>query len=189
MAVNDEGARPSIRAVFANIYMRNSLFDIGVWSVLFAPGGEGYLHGMWQRCAEGFPETERIPADGLTLRPARRWSDWFILPVTFPLPLKITEPYFGAIAVRRKSRRWFIKRQEPLVRYLLLERGEVWRDPSSTRTVLGEWTTLAHLNYGDGPDPFLPAFLDGVTRVLGGDLEPVAMYVRPAPPEGHGRKG
>jgi hypothetical protein len=177
---DDRELMPPLRAVFANFYMRRSIFEIGVWDILFAPQGGQHLQGMWQRCAQAFAEDERLPPEGLALRPPLELANWLVLPILFPPPLEIAEAYFGAIAVRPGRRKWFFRRQAPLVRYLLLERGATGPGLGSMRTVLGEWTALTHMNHGDGPEPHLPSFLDGVARILKGEVKLEAVTVVPA---------
>lgn len=172
---DDRESDPSPRYVFAHWYMRDAVFKIGVWSVLFAPGGAEYLRGMWDRCAQNLAENERVSPEGLDLCPVRHRAEWLILPIVFPPPVELTEAYFGAIAVRPGRRKWFFKKENPVVRYLLLERGVTGPDLRTLRTVVGEWTLTAHLNYGDGPRPLLPDFMDRVAGLLAGKGFPDAV--------------
>jgi len=72
--------------------------------------------------------------------------------VTMPSARSMTEAYFAAVVVNG----------DELEHYIVLEYS---RDiDGAPYTVLGEWTTDAHLNLGPGPDEF--AFLIAVEARL-----------------------
>lgn len=167
---------PSLRYVFANLYLRGALFEIGVGDVLFTNRGTEYLRGMWERCSRDYPQGNRLGPSELRLLEVVRYQDWVILPVVFPEPDQATEPFFGAIALRQGQKRWGLWRAKPQLRYFLLE----LKEPASAHgTTLGEWTMEQHLNYGNGPPPEVEPFIERVADVLDGRVNVVARYVRP----------
>jgi hypothetical protein len=156
--------------------MRDAVLQFGVWPALFADSGPEYLRGMWARCSQNIPECDRVPPIVLERFTPVRHGDWLLVPLGFPPPSEITEAYFGAVAVRPGKRRWIVKREAPRVRYILLELG--LREDGSSSTVLGEWSLVAHMNYGDGPSPNLPDFLKSVAAVLDARVSSAAVFVR-----------
>lgn len=79
-----------------------------------------------------------------------------------PSPVALAEAYYVAIV----SLKGLPSRDAPEdanLRYITLELGR--NLDGSPRTVLCEWRHGIHFNYGDGPEPTLPAFY-GVVREL-----------------------
>lgn len=111
------------------------------------------LTRVWTTLGEKLPVDDRISPAGLATRSCECRGRTIVL-VTMPSARYKTEAYFAALVVRG----------DELEHYIVLEFS---RDlDGAPYTVLGEWTTDAHLNLGPGPDPDEFAFLVAVEARL-----------------------
>ena len=78
--------------------------------------------------------------------------------VEMPEPQEAVHAHFVAILLGEAD-------DDP-ARYITLERS-VSLDAGAQRTVLAEWSTEGHVNYGDGPEPTIDAFVDQLSAMIG----------------------
>ncbi|TMC11219.1 MAG: hypothetical protein E6J41_06800 [Chloroflexi bacterium] len=115
------------------------------------------LARLWDDAGSRLPEGERLASAGIAGE-AHGLDGWDVAVVRFPPAERLTEAHLAAIAVPAGG-----APGDP--RYLVLERSVPALRPSGT--VLAEWTSREHVNYGDGPPAETPAFLAAVAGVLG----------------------
>ena len=122
------------------------------------------LRFLWRRLGELEIEAEsdRISTDALGCRINEFEKNTTVVLIILPRPEGITEAHFVAMVYRPPA--WkLLKKQKEIARYITLEFNRYQDD--TPKTVLGEWTDSGmHLNFGDGPEPTLIAFLE-VVRV------------------------
>jgi hypothetical protein len=121
-----------------------------------------WLHGAVCRSLDDAGEPDFGPGDVRveTVRVGGHPTAIFVMPP----PRAIAEAFFVAMVLTDRG----TDVAPPSFRCFTLELGEGM--DGTLRTVLGEWTDDAHHNYGDGPDPRLPAFGEAIEA----QLEPVA---------------
>ncbi len=107
----------------------------------------------WAHVAEQLPESEQLPATGLTASLHQEEFGEIVL-VTMPPAEHVTEAHFAAVVLPKKSKG---------TRYIVLEHS--WSLSDEPATVLGEWTQEGHLNLGAGPSPSVSGFLSAVRRL------------------------
>lgn len=85
--------------------------------------------------------------------------------VEMPTPRTTTEAFFTALVMLIDPATSSLpeERKNVPARYFTLEKG--FSLDGTPRTVLGEWTTESHLNYGDGPEPTLESFVERIAAM------------------------
>jgi hypothetical protein len=78
--------------------------------------------------------------------------------VEFPTPVAITEAFMTGVVLLAKPADGEERARTTPGRYFTLEKGFSF-ESQEDRTVLGEWTTNAHSNYGTDPAATVEAFL------------------------------
>ena len=117
---------------------------------LASENGEEFLRYLWRVTEERLQPADRLPF-GLTRTIARLPSGQIAVVLGMPAPEAVTEAHLVAV----------VSGPERIVRYFTLEHGITFPE-EHPRTVFCEWTDTSHLNYGDGPAPEIPAFLDHI---------------------------
>ena len=137
----------------------------------------GVLQLLWQDACEWADDTEPLPEEPKLLE-VYEMENYFVRLLQFPAPTTMPETYFAAIAFDPGKRSLFPwRRRRPDLRYLALELGFTLE--GTRGTVLGEWTAEGHLNYGNGPDPSVEAFLKSVGELLTDKRELAGAMVPP----------
>lgn len=146
---------------------------------VFSSEATEVLRDLWQDVAQAVDDPQRRPADGLEASVIREVEGYLVRVIGFPHPAEIAENHFAAVAYRPARRGLlFWKREPACLRYLALEFGRTFPQ-GAEKTVLGEWTADAHVNYGDGPDPTVDDFIEAIRPILANRVTPVARSVMP----------
>jgi hypothetical protein len=96
-----------------------------------------------------------------------RLGDFPCAVIEMPPPAATPEAYFTALVVYISTADDLSADPQPVpARYFTLEKGMSFGNSQmvTPRTVLCEWTSTAHSNFGDGPEPTLEAFMKSLPR-------------------------
>jgi hypothetical protein len=154
--------------VFAHYALRTLLLGSPkLIAVLASERGDAFLHEVWRDVGDDVlkqGQGERLAPDGLEVVGEGRSGDYFVVVVRLPEPVGITEAFYvGAALGPLTEGADPASLDEAPRRYFTLEVGFTLGPP---RTVLAEWTTDAHFNFGDGPPPEPDAFLAALQEML-----------------------
>lgn len=95
----------------------------------------------------------------------QRVNDFPCAIIKFPDPQKITEAHMVAVIAEVNLNEGFPKNPDSVqARFLTLEKG--YSESDQSITVLGEWSGGTHLNFGEGPEPSIEAFLETLSQKL-----------------------
>ena len=132
------------------------------------------LRRFWKWAGEGLDPGERRPPTGMEALGRYSIQGYQVRIIQCPEPRALALNHFVAIAWkpgRRKILPW--KKYPDDVRYLALESTlRVMSSEEGPPTVLGEWVSGFHINYGDGPESSEAAFLSSIERILA-DQQPI----------------
>jgi len=126
--------------------------------------GAGYVRSVWnQALRETDAIAEAAPNEGIACQLQQIGAGLTLAVITFPIPAKLTEPFFTAIAFPAAQGRGS---HQDLVRYFMLELTSAGDEPLAT--TLCEWTEKRrHINYGHGPsEPTIAGFFEAISTVL-----------------------
>lgn len=159
---DDKG--PSIHYVLAHYALRQlALQDpLRYLSILASPQARDFLQAVLDDVSEGLTEERRFTAEDLYIHPGMI-GEFPCAIVEFPPPAEMTEVHFTALVAFVDLDAELPPPEEVRARYFTLERGMGIDD--KPRTVLCEWTTGSHLNFGDGPPPTLRGFIEALEKL------------------------
>lgn len=163
VAPADDG--PSFHYVVAHYALRQiALQDpLQYLAIMASPEVREFLQAVLSDVAEQLPGQKGVfTADDLLVHPCRI-GDFPCAILEFPVPGEITETYFTALLVMISLGEELPEPNRVEARYLTLEKGASL--DGAPRTVLCEWTSTSHLNFGDGPTPTLLAFTDALEKL------------------------
>ena len=148
---------------FAHLALRDAFFagPEHLVRVLRSDQDAKGLQWLWQHvgefCTESGQPVEPGPAH-LRIHSAHLGGGDCIV-VEMPQPLFTTEAHFVALLIDLEGESAFLNR------YLTLERGDGF--DGSPRTVFCEWRSDgAHINFGDGPEVTVDAFVAAIKRLI-----------------------
>jgi len=155
---------PSVHYILAHYALRGFALDspLKYLGVLASPHARDFLQTVLDDVAKDLPRPDFTSAD-MHVHPTRV-GDFACAIVEFPTPREFLEVYFTALVVRVRLEGDEPKVDDGSARYFTLEKGVTLGGPP--RTVLCEWTTTSHLNFGDGPQPTLHGFTEALTSHL-----------------------
>ena len=155
--------------LFAHVVLRQLAFEnpMAVVGSLHSPKAGELLAMVWKDVTERVREAgEPTPLDGSELRAEGMLLGGFpCVIVTMPPPVATTEAHFVALVLHLRPGAGKNAPEKPELSYFTLEKG--FSTDGSDRTVLCAWSAdQAHSNYGDGPEPTVPAFARAVEAML-----------------------
>jgi len=167
--------RPSIRSKprphhyqFAHVLLPLRLWQNPGWflDILQGEYAHAFLLTCWAQVAMHLNEADILSPDG-KLR-----CDLFGLAkgyraavISLPEPERMAEAHMVAVVWRPPRRRLLFLRTEPVLRYFTLELS-VADDFTTPKNVFCEWSQSLHLNYGNGPEATVTAFVAFIERFL-----------------------
>jgi hypothetical protein len=135
-------------------------------SILASPECNEFLTGIWHTvCEQSEPQTPRpdFGPEDFHIH-CLRVNSYPCAVIEMPAPVAMPEAYFAAFVVMMGPES-DDEEETPEARYFTLERS--FSMDGGSRTVLGSWTKDGtHLNFGDGPEPELDAFVDALKRLI-----------------------
>jgi len=135
-------------------------------TILASPAAQRFAEDMWDRLASDQTVDVVLPREGLSTS-VHEFDDYVICLITMPPPQFTTEAYFAALVCPRTDDdlKPDITPDEWGARYFVLENGFVY-STEPPRTVLGEWSSSGHANYGTGPEPNVGDFLAAIHDMM-----------------------
>ena len=160
--------RRSLHYLVAHRLLRDQLFAAPneVLTALTESGAD-YVRFVWDLAAhEPDAVAESVPTEGIACQLRETSPGLTLAIITFPVPTKLTEPFFAAVAFHKAGRSGSAP---AFVRYFTLELTSVGNEPLAT--TLCELTEgCRHINYGcQPPEPTIAGFFDAISTVLKDD--------------------
>jgi hypothetical protein len=131
---------------------------------------ENILKQLWAIAAEHVDLNECLPFSGFKIYFVKS-PPFMGAVIVLPEPKNITEAHM-VLFVRRRDRKLAGKKPSRC-RYFTLEYGKNNKD-----TVLGEWTSRRHTNYGTGPNPTVRDFWEAIIGIINPDIIPSVSNVK-----------
>jgi hypothetical protein len=154
---------------FAHYALRSVAFTdpLVYLGILASPKGQEFLARLLRSVSEHCKEREPQPdfdVEDISVHQVRV-GRYPCAVVEMPRPKATTEIYFTAAVLLADPEDGMPESAPMDLRYFTLEKGVVLDGPP--RTVLCEWTSAgSHVNYGDGPEPQLEAFVRAVEESI-----------------------
>ncbi len=150
---------PSPDYVFAHYALRQiALSDpMRVLAILALPDAEEFIDAILKDVGEQCGRDATFSASAIRIHKVRV-SEFPCAVIELPEPQEIAEAFMVALVVMIDSTSENAPDMEEVsARFFTLEKGlSMSNDP---RTVLAEWNSSAHSNYGDGPEPNVESFV------------------------------
>ena len=153
---------PSPDYAFAHYALREiALGDpLQFLAVAASPESTRFIGAILKAVEEQCGRRTSFNESSVTIHPTRV-GDFPCAVIELPEPKEMAEAFMVALVVRIETS----SEQPPApdevdARYFTLEKG--FSMSSESRTVLAEWSTEGHSNYGDGPAPTVQAFVDAL---------------------------
>lgn len=152
-------AGPSLHYEFAHIALRGIALNEGakLYQTLSGERGRDLIDVLLKAGADRLSIAQHISSGDIGLHD-RTVNGRACMIVEMPEPQEAVHAHFVAILLGEAD-------DDP-ARYITLERS-VSLDAGAQRTVLAEWSTEGHVNYGDGPEPTIDAFVDQLSAMIG----------------------
>lgn len=160
----DEG--PSPHYVFAHYALRQFALEnpLRFLAVVASPDAEAFFEAVLQDVCEHCHCQPPFAASSIQVHTVRIQNSPCAV-IELPEPGGMTEAFMVALVVLIDIESGEPPNPEDVeARYFTLEQG--FTLSNEPRTVLAEWDSQRHSNYGDGPEPTVEAFV----RALGGQL-------------------
>jgi hypothetical protein len=154
---------PSPNYAFVHVYLRQlALSDpLRFLAVAASPQVSQFVESVRQAVAEVCGRPPTFDAASVTFH-LQRINGFPSVVVEFPEPRAIAEAHMVAFVVMVDTASEKPPAAETVTaRYFTLEKGLSLT--STPRTVLAEWDSTTHSNYGDGPPAEVPAFVEAIT--------------------------
>jgi hypothetical protein len=168
---------------FAHHYLPMLLWEGKyVARVLFGPDSsvdeaEEFLYLAWNRCAEKIDEEDPLPGDEIRVSIHGLDHEYRAAVISLPSAVEPTEAEMVAIVSCADRPTVYPSGTGPALRYFTLELS-IDRTTRERSSLLCEWTPSgAHLNYGSGPPPTVPAFLEAIHGLLKEPKKPEAAFI------------
>ncbi len=163
-AVPPEDDGPSPHYVFAHYALRQIALSepLRFLAIAASPEAEQFIDAILHDVAEHCGRKTSFGADAVRIHPTRVHT-FPCAVIELPEPGEMAEAYMVAVVVPIDP-----ASDEPpdmdtvQARYFTLEKG--FSMSNEPRTVLAEWDTSAHANYGDGPAPTVEAFVQAISE-------------------------
>jgi hypothetical protein len=154
---------------FAHYALRQAAFDdpLACLAILASPKEREFLASLWASVArhcEGHGEASGLSVEDVTVY-RLRVGEAPCAVIQMPPPRGTTEAYFVAMLLHLPPSGKVNEPADINLRYFTLEKGSSMGGAS--RTVLCEWTKDgSHVNFGEGPEAELSAFIAAVDERL-----------------------
>ncbi|MEQ1831256.1 MAG: hypothetical protein ABL921_35240, partial [Pirellula sp.] len=153
----DDGPSPDY--AFAHYALRQiALSDpLRFLAIAASPDAQRFIDAILQDVAEQCGRNTSYDAVSVRIHPTRV-NIFPCVVIELPEPKEMAEAFMVALVVLiDTSSERPLDTNEIRARYFTLEKGFSLSD--APRTVLAEWDTESHSNYGDGPDPTVKSFV------------------------------
>ena len=150
---------PSLHYAFAHYALRQlALSDpLRFLAIAASPDAQRFIDSVIQDVAEQCGYKPSFDAASVRIHPTRV-NTFPCAVIELPKPKEIAEAFMVALVVQiDTSSEQPPDANEIRARYFTLEKG--YSLSNEPRTVLAEWDTEGHSNYGDGPDPTVKSFV------------------------------
>ena len=126
-------------------------------NLMASPDAERFIDALLRDVARQCGRQASFDASSVKIHPTHI-GDLPCAVIEFPEPKETTEAFMVAlvVAIDPSSDQPFDK-DRIQARYYTLEKGH--SQPNQQRTVLGGWDTTSRLNFGEGPEPTVEAFV------------------------------
>jgi hypothetical protein len=161
-----EEAGPSADYVLAHYALRQIALEspLQMLGLLASPDAKKFLTELLQDVEKQLGQKASYRADQIQIH-CLRLGEYPCAIVEFPAPQKMAEAYMVALVALLGTDDEIPKDLSTIkAHYYTLEKG--FSMEGSDRTVLCEWDTTSHKNYGDGPEPTPAAFASALESAL-----------------------
>ncbi len=155
--------------VFAHVALRQACFanPVRFFALMASPYRQEFLDSLWQQICtvcDQHGKAQFLPKD-VNIQMGRI-GEYPAIVVQMPTPCHVPEAHMVCIVLKVPIDELKSKSEIPdaQVRYFTLEKGV---DISGRdRTVLCAWDGEKHINFGDGPEATVMAFLDAIKELI-----------------------
>ena len=154
--------------VLAHVALRGAAKGnpLGFFAVMGGPRRQDFLDDLWKRVCENCDEEGRASFTSKDLKIVTALFGLYpAVVIQMPKPLFVAEAHMVCIVLMVPLSKLSGKPVDPQLRYFTLEAGT--NESGTDRTVLCSWDGEAHVNYGDGPEPTVPDFVEAVGKLIG----------------------
>lgn len=160
----DDG--PSPEYMFAHVVLRQIALDdpLQFLAAIASPAAEEVIDSLLKIVAEECGRPAPFGPADIAIHTIRV-NDFPCAVIELPEPRELAEAHFVALTATVDMSDGEPPGNEPVpARYFTLEKGIGLDD--QPRTVLCEWNTSTHMNYGDGPPPTVDDFAEAIGALL-----------------------
>lgn len=157
---------PSPEYVFAHYALRQiALSDpLQFLALLASSDAEEFIDAVLKDVAEQCGLKTSFDASSVKIHKVRL-NAFPCVVISLPEPKEMAEAFMVALVVLIDTSSERTRQQDkPEARYFTLEKG--FSLSNEPRTVMAEWDSEAHSNYGDGPAPTVQAFTTAIEGLL-----------------------
>ena len=165
MTTEEDG--PSADYVLAHYALRQIALSepLQMLAILASPDANRFIDNVMQDVAEQCGKPNTFDSDSVRIHPTRV-NDYPCAIIEFPEPEEIAEAHLVAVVglIDMSAQEPPDDSAELNARYFTLEKGMSLND--EPRTVLAEWNSETHSNYGDGPPATAADFAAAIAGLL-----------------------
>lgn len=153
--------------IFAHVALRQVCLTnpIGFFALMASPNRQKFLNDLWEQICQNCDQEgnaqfspKDIKIETFTI------GEYPAVIVQMPTPQKITEAYMLCIVLKVPLSELKQEMDNIQIRYFTLEKGI--NVLGEDQTFLCAWDGEMHVNYGDGPEPKLSAFIDAIKKLI-----------------------
>lgn len=153
--------------VFAHVALRQACFanPVRFFALMASPYRQEFLDGLWQQiCAVCDQDGKaQFSLKDVSIQMGRI-GEYPAIVVQMPTPRHVPEAYMVCIVLKVPIEDLESEIPDAQVRYFTLEKGV--NISGGDRTVLCAWEGEKHINFGDGPEATVTAFLDAIQELI-----------------------
>ncbi|QDU53835.1 hypothetical protein [Aeoliella mucimassa] len=158
----DDGLSPDYAFAHYALRMFALAQPLEFLAIVMSPDSKLFFEDVLDNVAENCGRKTSFDADAIRVQPVRI-GDYSCAVVELPDPHEIAHAHMVALVALIDTPD--IREGEPVdARYFTLEKG--FQLDNTPRTVLCEWDTSSHSNYGDGPRPNVEEFVQAIGQLL-----------------------
>jgi len=157
---------PSPHYAFAHYAIRHIALaePLQFLGVLASPKSADFLTAILQDTQEEVRQKANFSAADVKVHQARV-GNFPCVVLELPEPAEMAEAFMAAFVVPIDLESGVKPNPVDITgRYFTLEKG--FSMSGESRTVLAEWNSSSHLNYGDGPEPTVEAFVASLSKMF-----------------------
>ena len=157
---------PSAHYALAHIALRKTALDdpLRCLAILDSPQAKSFIAAILESVSRLIERPAEFSAQMIEVHPVNV-NNYPCVIVEMPEPSESGQAHFAALVVLVNSKNGLPPNSQQLrARYFTLEKG--LSHDGRSRTVFAEWDRSTHMNYGDGPEPTIEAFVGRIETLF-----------------------